>query len=231
MLASDQYSQLIADIGATAELYQRPAPRLLAVSKKQPAEAIRELYTQGQRDFGESYWQEAEQKLSALSDLAIQWHFIGPLQSNKTGVIANYFQWVHSLDREKIAHRLNAARSLDLPPLNVCIQVNIDQESAKSGILPQDLMALAATIADLPRLRLRGLMCIPKPNTEFELQRHAFHRLEQLQQQLLAEGFKVDTLSMGMSGDWQAAIAEGSTIIRLGTAIFGPRQKTAIKLS
>ncbi|MFV0454314.1 MAG: YggS family pyridoxal phosphate-dependent enzyme [Pseudomonas sp.] len=193
---------------------------LLAVSKTQPAEAIREANGAGLSDFGENYLQEALEKQADLADLALTWHFIGPIQSNKTRAIAEHFDWVHSVDRLKIAQRLSEQRPTELPPLNVCLQVNVSGEASKSGCAPQDVVELARTIATLPNLRLRGLMAIPEPSDDRAEQHAAFSRLRQLQQMLALE---LDTLSMGMSQDLEAAIAEGATWVRIGTALFGAR--------
>ncbi len=193
---------------------------LLAVSKTQPAEAIREANGAGLSDFGENYLQEALEKQADLADLALTWHFIGPIQSNKTRAIAEHFDWVHSVDRLKIAQRLSEQRPAELPPLNVCLQVNVSGEASKSGCAPQDVAELARTIATLPNLRLRGLMAIPEPTDDRAEQHAAFARLRQLQQALALE---LDTLSMGMSQDLEAAIAEGATWVRIGTALFGTR--------
>ncbi|KRW72713.1 YggS family pyridoxal phosphate-dependent enzyme [Stutzerimonas nitrititolerans] len=193
---------------------------LLAVSKTQPAEAIREANGAGLSDFGENYLQEALEKQARLADLALTWHFIGPIQSNKTRAIAEHFDWVHSVDRLKIAQRLSEQRPTELPPLNVCLQVNVSGEASKSGCAPQDVAELARTIATLPNLRLRGLMAIPEPTDDRAEQHAAFARLRQLQQALALE---LDTLSMGMSQDLEAAIAEGATWVRIGTALFGAR--------
>ncbi len=193
---------------------------LLAVSKTQPAEAIREANGAGLSDFGENYLQEALEKQADLADLALTWHFIGPIQSNKTRAIAEHFDWVHSVNRLKIAQRLSEQRPTELPPLNVCLQVNVSGEASKSGCAPQDVAELARTIATLPNLRLRGLMAIPEPTDDRAEQHAAFARLRQLQQALALE---LDTLSMGMSQDLEAAIAEGATWVRIGTALFGAR--------
>jgi hypothetical protein len=194
--------------------------RLLAVSKTQPAGAIRQASEAGQRDFGENYLQEALEKQADLTDLPLIWHFIGPIQSNKTKLIAEHFDWVHSVDRLKIAQRLSDQRPPELPPMNVCLQVNVSGEASKSGCEPQDVPELANAIAALPRLRLRGLMTIPEPSEDPAEQRAAFARLRQLQSEL---GLDLDTLSMGMSQDLEAAISEGATWVRIGTALFGPR--------
>lgn len=196
---------------------------LLAVSKTRPVGDLREALAAGQTRFGESYLQEAMGKWHALRGETLEWHFIGPLQSNKTKEIAAHFDWVHSLDRLKLAERLDAQRPGDLPPLQVCLQVNLSGEASKSGVAPGKARELALRIADLPRLRLRGLMAIPRPETDFERQRGAFRQLRELAASLQDEGLALDTLSMGMSDDLEAAVAEGSTLVRIGTAIFGPR--------
>ncbi|MDK9688774.1 YggS family pyridoxal phosphate-dependent enzyme [Halomonas sp. LC1] len=199
---------------------------LLAVSKTKPAEMLREAWQHGQREFGENYLQEALDKQAALEDLdGIVWHFIGPLQSNKTRAVAEQFAWVHSVDRLKIAKRLSEQRPAALPPLNVCLQVNISREASKSGVLPEDALALAQEIAALPGLALRGLMAIPAPAETLEAQRQPLAALRQLLEELqtaLPEA-PLDTLSMGMSDDLEAAVLEGATLVRLGTAIFGAR--------
>ena len=218
-----RYQQVTQRLADAAQRQQQPTPTLLAVSKKHSADAIRALYALGQRQFGESYWQEAEDKLAALQDLDITWHFIGPLQSNKTRGIAEHFDWVHSVDRLKIAHRLSEQRPATLPPLKICLQVNIDDEDTKSGVAPADVLALAQAVSALPRLELAGLMCIPTATDDDAQQRDAFRRLAQLQQQLRDHGIPTHTLSMGMSADVEAAIAEGSTLVRIGTALFGGR--------
>lgn len=196
---------------------------LLAVSKTFPAEYIAQACAAGQREFGENYVQEAVEKITLLAGLPLEWHFIGPIQSNKTGLIAQHFQWVHSVERERIAQRLNAARPPGLPPLNVCIQINVSGEAGKSGVAPGEEAALADAIARLPRLRLRGLMTIPEPSPDAALRRRRFARLRELKDALAARGYPLDTLSMGMSDDLEAAIAEGATLVRVGTAIFGKR--------
>lgn len=197
--------------------------KLLAVSKQQTIEKIQEAFQAGQRAFGESYLQEALEKMALLSDLPIEWHFIGPLQSNKTRQIAEHFAWVHSVANERIAKRLNEARPVSLPPLNICLQVNISHEETKSGADPQAIFAQALACRHLPRLCLRGLMGIPAPTADLNIQRQAFRELHQLWQTLRNEGYALDTLSMGMSLDFEAAIAEGSTLVRIGTALFGGR--------
>lgn len=196
---------------------------LLAVSKKKPATDIRQAWELGQRDFGENYLQEALQKVEELKDLDITWHFIGAIQSNKTRNIAEAFDWAHCIDRAKIARRLSEQRPPDLGPLNVCIQVNIDHESSKAGIELAELPELANAIHQLPGIRLRGLMTIPAPQESFDLQRPAFAKLANALESLRQQGIDCDTLSMGMTQDMEAAIAEGSTLVRIGTAIFGER--------
>lgn len=197
---------------------------LIAVSKAQTAERMRALAVAGQRAFGESYLQEALPKMMALADLPLEWHFIGPIQSNKTRLIAERFSWVHSIDRLKIAERLSAQRPVHLPPLNVCIEVNVSGEASKGGVAPVDLAAVAIAVARLPHLRLRGLMAIPAASTDRAQQRAAFHQVGELLRQLRLDGLSLDTLSMGMSNDFEAAIAEGATHVRIGTALFGERQ-------
>ena len=197
---------------------------LLAVSKTWPGSFVLEAARAGQKAFGENYVQEGVDKVreTALPDL--EWHFIGPLQSNKTRLVAEAFQWVHSVDRLKIAERLSQQRPAHLPPLQICLQVNISNEDSKSGVPEEDVASLAQQIAYLPRLKLRGLMTIPAPAPEFAQQRAPFRRLRELYEQLNRNGFELDTLSMGMSNDIEAAIAEGSTLVRVGTAIFGERK-------
>ncbi|MFJ4249210.1 YggS family pyridoxal phosphate-dependent enzyme [Pseudomonas sp. NPDC089741] len=194
--------------------------QLLAVSKTKPAEALREAYAAGLRDFGENYLQEALGKQLDLADLPLIWHFIGPIQSNKTRAIAEHFDWVHSVDRLKIAQRLSEQRPAELPPLNICIQVNVSGEASKSGCTPADLPALAEAINALPRLKLRGLMAIPEPTEDRAEQDAAFAAVQKLQASL---GLPLDTLSMGMSHDLESAIAQGATWVRIGTALFGAR--------
>ena len=194
--------------------------QLLAVSKTKPAQALREAYAAGLRDFGENYLQEALGKQLELADLPLIWHFIGPIQSNKTRAIAEHFAWVHSVDRLKIAQRLSEQRPADLPPLNICIQVNVSGEASKSGCAPADLPALANAISELPRLKLRGLMAIPEPTEDRVAQDAAFAAVQSLQASL---NLPLDTLSMGMSHDLESAIAQGATWVRIGTALFGAR--------
>jgi len=197
--------------------------RLLAVSKKQPLEKIREAAAHGQRDFGENFVQEGVDKIESLGDLDLTWHFIGHLQSNKTRAVAEYFDWVHTIDKLKTARRLAEQRPGGRPPLNICLQVNVDDEDSKSGVAPADVRNLAAACADLPNIALRGLMCLPAIREEFEEQRKPFAVLRQLAEELRADGIDTDTLSMGMTADFRAAIFEGATIVRIGTALFGAR--------
>lgn len=197
---------------------------LLAVSKAHSSDELQEAFVAGQRAFGESYLQEALAKQELLKALPIEWHFIGPIQSNKTRPIAEHFSWVHGVDRLKIAQRLSEARPETLPPLNVCLQVNVSGEASKSGCAPNEVAALAEAVSALPRLKLRGLMTIPEPTDDIALQHRRFRMLKELRDGLAAQGYALDTLSMGMSDDFATAIAEGSTIVRVGTAIFGPRQ-------
>ena len=204
---------------------QRDEVQLIAVSKTQTADSLRTAYSLGQRHFGENYLQEALDKMTRLSDCNITWHFIGSIQSNKTKIIAEKFNWVHSIDRLKIAQRLNNARPEDLEPLNVCLQVNISEENTKSGINASDIHELAHQVATLPKLRLRGLMALPAAYENFEQQRTSFATLKQQFDELKQSGLPLDTLSMGMSNDLEAAIAEGATLVRIGSAIFGPRIK------
>ncbi|MDZ4099272.1 MAG: YggS family pyridoxal phosphate-dependent enzyme [Methylophilaceae bacterium] len=199
--------------------------QLLAVSKAHPANALREAYHAGQHRFGENYLQEALAKQVELSDLAIEWHFIGPIQSNKTQAIAQHFDWVHSVDRLKIAQRLNAARPENLAPLQICLQVNVSQEESKSGLSSEDISDLAIAVQSLPRLKLRGLMAIPAPSQNISEQREQFSQVRHLYEKLQSQGLVMDTLSIGMSEDFTAAIAEGATIVRIGSAIFGPRNQ------
>ncbi|MBK8524026.1 MAG: YggS family pyridoxal phosphate-dependent enzyme [Betaproteobacteria bacterium] len=219
---------VLARIDAAARRFGRdPASiSLLAVSKTWPADAVREAAAAGQRAFGENYVQETVEKIDALGPLALEWHFIGPLQSNKTRPVAEHVDWVHSVERLKIAERLSQQRPAHLPPLNVCLQVNVSGEVSKSGCTPEEAPALARQIAALPNLRLRGLMGIPEPLDDFEAQRQPFRQLREIYERLRNEGLVLDTLSMGMSHDIEAAIAEGATMVRVGTAIFGDRKKT-----
>ncbi|WJN47876.1 YggS family pyridoxal phosphate-dependent enzyme [Pseudomonas asiatica] len=219
---ADNLSAISARIASAAQAAGRdPASvQLLAVSKTKPASAIREIHAAGVCDFGENYLQEALTKQQALGDLPLIWHFIGPIQSNKTKAIAEHFDWVHSVDRLKIAQRLSEQRPAGLAPLNICLQVNVSGEDSKSGCAPADLPALAKAVAALPNLHLRGLMAIPEPTDDRAAQEAAFATLRQLQEGL---GLGLDTLSMGMSHDLEAAIAQGATWVRIGTALFGAR--------
>ncbi|MFO8025245.1 YggS family pyridoxal phosphate-dependent enzyme [Thiohalophilus sp.] len=224
---AQRLEQVRARITQAEQRAQRPpgSTRLLAVSKTRPIEDLRAALAAGQTCFGENYLQDALPKIAELADELIEWHYIGPLQSNKTREIAGHFAWVHSVDRLKIARRLSEQRPPYLPPLNLCLQINTSGEASKSGIVPEEALKLARAIADLPHLQLRGLMTIPAPGSGFEQQRQPFRQLRELFAQLNAEGLALDTLSMGMSGDLEAAIAEGSTLVRIGTAIFGARAK------
>ncbi len=222
-----RFQQIHHEITTSASSSQRDpnGVQLLAVSKTWPANALRELATLGQHQFGENYLQEALDKIEALNDLDLEWHFIGPIQSNKTRDIAGNFDWVQSLDREKIARRLHEHRPDSLAPLNVCIQINIDDEDSKSGTNADNLMTLADYIASLDKLCLRGLMVIPAPKHSVEEEKDSFSRAQQLFQQLRQKYPQVDTLSMGMTADMSTAIACGSTMVRIGTALFGQRNK------
>jgi pyridoxal phosphate enzyme (YggS family) len=219
--------QVRARIASASQAFQRLAQsvNLLAVSKTCSGAAVREAFASGQRDFGENYVQEALAKVAELADLrpALRWHLIGPLQSNKSREVAEHFDWVHSVDRLKLAQRLSDQRPAALPPLQVCLQVNISGEASKSGVAPADALALARAVAALPRLRLRGLMAIPEAAGDLAAQRAPHRALRELFEALNAEGLGLDTLSMGMSGDLEAAVAEGATWVRVGTAIFGSR--------
>lgn len=222
---ADNISNLLERVRLGAEKSQRCPDDilLLAVSKTRSPEEIRAAHAAGLRHFGESYLQEAIEKIPALQDLDLVWHFIGPIQSNKTRAIAAHFDWVHSVDRLKVARRLSEQRPADLPPLQVCLQVNISGEASKSGATLAELPELARAVSSLPRLQLRGLMAIPAPNDNVQQQRRVFARVREALVELEATVPLLDTLSMGMSGDLEAAIAEGATIVRPGTAIFGPR--------
>jgi pyridoxal phosphate enzyme (YggS family) len=219
-----QVHQRIARACAAA---QRPVQSvtLLTVSKTFSAEAVRQAFAAGERRFGENYVQEGVAKIEALADLRTQteWHLIGPLQTNKTRIVAGHFDWVHSVDRLKTAERLSAQRPRELPPLQVCLQVNVSGEASKSGVAPEELPALAHAVARLPGLRLRGLMSIPEPSADPHRQAAAHRMLRGLFEQLQRDGLALDTLSMGMSADLEAAVAEGATLVRIGTAIFGRR--------
>ncbi len=218
---------LISDLLATAATEARRDPEtvsLLAVSKKQSVEKILEAAAAGQRDFGENFVQEGIDKIQQTADPRLVWHFIGHLQSNKTRDVAEYFDWVHTIDRLKTARRLSQQRPEGLSPLNICLQVNVDAETSKSGVSVDGLPELAAACAELPNIRLRGLMCLPAERDEFEAQRAPFAKLRRLQQALRDDGYGLDTLSMGMSNDFRAAVFEGATIVRIGTAVFGARR-------
>ena len=219
---ADNILQVGSRIQTAIQAAHRPenSVQLLAVSKTKPAAALREAYAAGLRDFGENYLQEALGKQLELADLPLIWHFIGPIQSNKTRAIAEHFDWVHSVDRLKIAQRLSEQRPAELPPLNICIQVNVSGEASKSGCTPDDLPALAAAISALPRLKLRGLMAIPEPTDDRAEQDAAFAAVQKLQASL---ELPLDTLSMGMSHDLESAITQGATWVRIGTALFGAR--------
>ena len=222
---ADNIAKLNDRIRASAAKNHRDVSEitLLAVSKTRSAAEICQVFNRGINNIGENYLQEAREKQEQLSDLPIYWHFIGPIQSNKTATIAAHFDWVHSIDRLKIARRLSEQRPTALPPLNCCIQVNIDREDSKSGVSPEELPKLALEIAQLPHLKLRGLMVIPKATDNIEEQHRAFAHLRQTLKQLQSNSPELDTLSMGMSGDMEVAIAEGATIVRIGTALFGSR--------
>ena len=217
------YEALSLRVAAAAQRAGR-AVRLLAVSKTQAAAAMRELAGAGQHAFGENYVQEARTKQSELADLSLEWHMIGPLQSNKCRDVAEHFDWLQSLDREKLVAGLNRFRADDQPPLNVLIQVNIDDEASKSGCAPDRINALARAIDGASRLQLRGLMAIPEPGPDMDKRRRAFQRMRALFEALRAQWPSVDTLSMGMSDDFELAIEEGATMVRLGTAVFGKRK-------
>ncbi len=226
-MIADKLAQVNARIASACAAALRPVQSvtLLAVSKTFPAFDVREACTAGQFRFGENYVQEGLDKIAVLADLRgeLEWHLIGPLQSNKTRLVAEAFDWVHSVDRPKIAERLSAQRPPQLPPLSVCLQVNISGEASKGGVAPADVPALAHAVAALPRLRLRGLMAVPEPAAGFESQRRPHRELHALLERLRGEGLALDTMSAGMSDDLEAAIAEGATLVRFGTAIFGTR--------
>ena len=227
-MIGDKLQQVQARIvtACTAAGRDPASVRLLAVSKTFPAEALRAAHAAGQRAFGENYVQEGLEKAAELRALGLQWHFIGPLQSNKTRVVAETFDWVHSIDRLKIAERLSEQRPGSLPPLHVCLQVNVSGEDSKSGVALDEVPSLARQVAALPRLQLRGLMAIPAPADDLAQQREPFRRLREAYERLKSDGLPLDTLSMGMTHDLEAAIAEGATLVRVGTAIFGERSKS-----
>jgi pyridoxal phosphate enzyme (YggS family) len=222
-----QAVEVTIEAACSAASRPRSTVQLLAVSKMFPPEAVLEAVDAGQRAFGENYLQEGVDKIAAVAkarpETPLEWHFIGPIQSNKTRPIAASFAWVHTVERLKIAQRLSEQRPPELGPLNICLQVNISGEASKSGAHPDDLPELARAVAALPNLRLRGLMAIPEPEADPELQRIPFARLRALAQDIVKGGIFLDTLSMGMSGDMRAAILEGATIVRVGSAIFGAR--------
>lgn len=224
---SDNIAKLLQRVRLSAEKSQRPTGDIvvLAVSKTRPANDIRAAHAAGLSQFGESYLQEALEKIGQLGDLDLTWHFIGPIQSNKTRQIATHFDWVHSIERGKIARRLSQQRPAEMPALQVCLQVNLSGEASKSGVSLEELPALVREVATLPHLNLRGLMAIPAPTEDEAEQCRAFARLRMALEDLRDIAPQMDTLSMGMSGDLDAAIAEGSTLIRVGTAIFGSRQR------
>jgi len=199
--------------------------RLIAVSKTQPLEAIRDAYAVGQRAFGESYAQEADRKISELMDLSLEWHFIGPIQSNKTRLIAESFDWVHSIDRLSVAERLAAARAGSKKPLQICVQINVSGEASKQGVTPEEVPTLLENLAKIPQLCVRGLMTVPKPSPDYGVQRKQFEVLRKLRGALSTVEMPLDTLSMGMSEDLEAAISEGATLVRVGSAVFGERRK------
>ena len=227
MIGVTENLTLISDLLRKSALEARRDPagvKLLAVSKKQPLSKIREAAAAGQREFGENFVQEGVEKARALADLGLTWHFIGHLQSNKTREVAEYFDWVHTIDKLKTARRLSEQRPDSHGPLNVCLQVNVDDEESKSGVAPAALPELAAACAALPKLKLRGLMCLPAMRDSLDEQRRPFAALREMAEKLRADGIDTDTLSMGMTGDFRAAILEGATIVRIGTALFGKRQ-------
>lgn len=219
--------KIISRINEYESRYHRPphSVKLLGATKGQSIEKIRAAYDAGLMIFGENYLQEALVKIEALADKPSQWHFIGPIQSNKIKKIAEHFSWVESVSTEAVAKMLNDKRPSNLPPLNICIEVNISGEKTKSGIKPSELFSFAKYCQTLPQLKLRGLMTIPHPSQNFKEQSHPFHELKKLYDELITQGFALDTLSMGMSDDLEAAIANGATLVRIGTAIFGPRPK------
>ena len=208
---------------------RRDSVRLLAVSKSKPASSVLEAASAGQREFGENFVQESLAKIAEVNRSDLVWHFIGHLQSNKTRAVAENFQWVHTVDRLKIAERLSRQRPYHAPDLDVCIQVNVDEEEDKAGVSAADLPRLAAAVAELPKLKLRGLMCIPMLRQGFDAQREPFRRLRRLAECLAAAGIETDTLSMGMTADFRAAVHEGATIVRIGTALFGERDSETAK--
>jgi len=225
----NQYQEICRQLSETAQRCHRSQDDIiiLAISKTRCVDEILEAFEAGCHCFGESYIKEAIPKISALEHKPIEWHFVGPIQSNKTQYIAKYFNWVHSVDRKKAAKRINDQRPANLPLINVCIQVNVSGEATKSGVNVDELVALADYIMTLPRLKLRGLMALPQKTGDKEAQRQAFHRLTTAMEELNLKGLALDTLSMGMSNDWPAAVMEGATIIRIGTGLFGPRHASS----
>jgi len=225
----NNYQEIRRQLSATAQASHRSLEdiTILAISKTRSVDEILQAFEAGCHCFGESYIKEAIPKINALEKKPIKWHFVGPIQSNKTQYIAKYFNWVHSVDREKAAKRINDQRPANLPLINVCIQVNVSGESTKSGVNLDDLASLADYIMTLPRLKLRGLMALPQKTSDNRAQRQAFHTLYTAMEELNLKGLALDTLSMGMSNDWPAAVKEGATIIRIGTGLFGPRQAGA----
>lgn len=227
---SNRYEETLTRIASAALRYRcvpdsaaAAAPRLLAISKGHSAAAIRKLAGLGQREFGENYLQEALPKMAELQDLPLVWHYTGQIQANKTRTIAERFEWVHAVDRERIARRLHEQRPETASPINVCIQVSLEDEPGKGGVPPREVPELAGLIRDFPRLKLRGLMCIPPPSATFEAQKAQFDRMSDCLRDLNTRGFALDTLSMGMSDDLEAAVAAGATLLRVGTAVFGAR--------
>ena len=226
MIGVTENLKLIRDLlaSAAAEAKREPGTvKLLAVSKKQPLSKILAAADRGQRDFGENFVQEGLDKIHQVRERDLNWHFIGHLQNNKTRLVAEYFDWVHTIDSLKTARRLDSQRPDTSPPLNICLQINVDREASKSGIDPDALPDLAAAMVELPSLSLRGLMCLPIARSGFEQQREPFRRLRKMAESLRNNGIDLDTLSMGMSGDYRAAVFEGATMVRIGTAIFGER--------
>jgi len=230
-MIADKLSRVHERIASACASAGRPVESvtLLVVSKTFGPEAVREAHAAGEHRFGENYVQEGLEKILSLGELRerFEWHLIGPLQSNKTRVVAEHFDWVHTVDRLKLAERLSAQRPAALPPLDICLQVNISGEASKAGLAPRDVAEVALAVASLPRLNLRGLMAIPEPAGDFEIQRRPHRALREVFEALQAEGLPLDTLSMGMSADLEAAIAEGSTLVRVGSAIFGERPRPA----
>ena len=230
---ADRLASVRVRVAAAAAAAGRDAAeiRIIGVSKRQPLASVRAALAAGLEDFGENFLQEALEKMDALGESAARWHFIGALQSNKTAAVAERFDWVHSVDRPRLAERLSRQRPAHLPPLNVCVQVHIGDEASKAGVAPAETGALARQVAGLPGLRLRGLMAVPPPETDPARQRAWFGQLAALYARLRAEGVAMDTLSMGMSDDLEAAVAEGATLVRIGTAIFGPRDPDPLSLA